>query len=455
MARSLNGLPAPQVFGGRWLQLVIGLVCMGLIANLQYSWTLFVTPMHAAMGWPQGGIQVAFTIFIVVETWLGPVEGWLVDRFGPRPVVAGGAILIFVAWMLNSKATSLTELYVNAVIAGIGVGCVYGTCVGNALKWFPEKRGFASGLTAAGFGIGAALTVIPIANSIKSIGYRDTFSTFAMILGGAIFFLSLFMVAPPPHIRNVPRSSTIAQGRRDFTTMEMLRTKSFWVMYLIFTTVCAGGLITTAQIGPIASAFGVASTPVALLGTAMPLLTLTLSIDNLVNGLTRPLGGFVSDRIGRENMMCIVFVGEAVALLGLVIFGHNPVAFLIFAPMIFLCWGEIYALSSALTGDTYGSKHVTANAGALYTTKGVAALCVPFGSVLASVTGSWTVMFVVCAIITASMALVTKLVLVPMRRELIEASNRDLSELGGGNEVQTSKTSLAQSPAAVIAASAN
>ena len=412
-------------FGGRWLQLFIGLACMGLIANLQYGWTLFVKPMHTTMGWPMGGIQVAFTIFIIIETWLGPVEGWLVDRYGPRPVVAGGAVLIFVAWMLNARATSLTELYVNAVIAGVGVGCVYGTCVGNALKWFPEKRGFASGLTAAGFGIGAALTVIPIAEGIKSNGYQATFSTWAMILGGIIFVLSMFLVAPPSDLRSRLGVGKRLESRRDYTTSEMLKTGPFWVMYLIFTAVCAGGLITTAQIGPIANSFGIASAPIGVLGTALPLLTLTLSIDNLVNGFTRPFGGFVSDRIGREAMMCIVFVGEGIALVGLVTLGHNTIAFLVFAPMIFLCWGEIYALSSALVGDTYGSKHVTANAGALYTTKGVAALCVPLGSVMAGATGSWTLIFFLCAGVSVAMAFVTALVLVPMRRRFIEQSNRD------------------------------
>jgi OFA family oxalate/formate antiporter-like MFS transporter len=416
---------AIRPFGGRWLQLLIGLACMGLIANLQYSWTLFVKPMHAATGWPEGSIQVAFTIFIIIETWLGPVEGWLVDRYGPRPVVASGSILIFIAWMLNAHATSLAGLYFNAAIAGIGVGCVYGTCVGNALKWFPEKRGFASGLTAAGFGIGAALTVIPIANSIKANGYQETFSTYAMILGGTIFVLSMFMTRPPVHKRVAPNVGGIPEGRRDFTTIEMMKTRTFWIMYLIFTTVCWGGLITTAQIGPIANAFGIAGTPVAIFGTVIPLLTLTLSIDNLVNGFTRPLGGFVSDRIGRENMMCIVFAGEAVAMAGLVMFGHSPIAFMICAPAIFLCWGEIYALSSALVGDTYGSKYVTANAGALYTTKGMAALVVPFGNVLAAATGSWTLIFGICIVATISMAFVTKFALVPMRRRLIERTHQE------------------------------
>lgn len=225
----------------RWLQLLIGVLCMGLIANLQYSWTLFVRPMHNTMGWPEHSIQIAFTIFIIVETWLGPVEGMLVDRYGPRPVVAGGAILIFIAWTMNAYANSLPILYIAAVISGVGAGSVYGTCVGNALKWFPEKRGFASGLTATGFGVGAALTVIPIANAIKAHGYQSAFLTFAAILGGSILVLSMFLVRPAPPRRGKAAPSRFVETRHDFTTGQMLRTPVFWLMYVIFAAVSTGG----------------------------------------------------------------------------------------------------------------------------------------------------------------------------------------------------------------------
>ncbi|SDR61141.1 oxalate/formate MFS antiporter [Paraburkholderia tuberum] len=425
MKQAKHDEPATAHSRTRWLQLVIGILCMGLVANLQYSWTLFVRPMHDTMGWPESSIQLAFSIFIIVETWLVPVEGMLVDRFGPRPLVAGGAVLIFIAWTMNSTVHSLPMLYAAAVVSGLGAGCVYGTCVGNALKWFPEKRGFASGLTAAGFGVGAALTVIPIANAIKANGYQNAFSTFAMVLGGAILVLSLFMVRPATGLRAKAVSRKVIETRHNFTTGQMLRTPVFWVMYLIFTAICAGGLIATAQIGPIARDFGIAKMPIVVLGTVLPLLTLTLSIDNLVNGLTRPLCGFISDKFGRENTMSIVFLGEGAALIGLVQFGQSPVGFLIFAPLIFLFWGEIYAISSALVGDTFGNKHVTANAGALYTTKGTAALLVPLGSLIKETTGSWSTVFIVCAAISVITALASKTVLGPMRRSFVEMSNRE------------------------------
>jgi len=364
----------------RWIQLVMGIVCMALVANLQYGWTLFVNPIEAKNHLGLTGIQTAFTVFVVVETWLVPVEGWLVDRFGPRPVVAGGAILAALGWVIDSYATSLPELYFGAVVAGLGAGCVYGTCVGNALKWFPDKRGLAAGLTAAGFGAGSALTVIPIANMIQSSGYQQTFFYFGIFQGVCIFLIALFMVRPTPP-KGVVAKPRVVMAKHDYTIGQMLRTPVFWLTYVLFVAVAAGGLMATAQIGPIAKDYGLAKLPMSFLGLAtMPLLTLTLMIDNLANGFTRPLCGFISDRIGRENTMLIVFIGEGLALLGLMNFGHDPVAFMIFAALTFLFWGEIFSIFPALCADTFGAKNAAGNAGALYTAKGVGSLLVPLAS---------------------------------------------------------------------------
>jgi OFA family oxalate/formate antiporter-like MFS transporter len=428
MTKNRLGKPKEVRNATRWIQLFLGILCMGLVANVQYSWTLFVRPMHDAMGWPEASIQLAFAIFVIVETWLGPVEGMLVDRFGPRPVIAVGAILIFIAWTMNSHASTLPVLYLGAVISGAGAGCVYGTCVGNALKWFPERRGLAAGLTAAGFGMGAAITVIPIANAIKASGYQFAFSTFGLVLGGAIFVISLFMTRPVASLKIHTGSLACAQIKRDFTTAQMLKTPVFWVLYVMFTAICAGGLIATAQIGPIARDFGIAATPMAVFGMTLPLLSLTLSTDNLVNGLTRPLCGLLSDRFGRENTMFLVFIGEGLALLGLVEYGRYPIGFLIFAPLIFLCWGELYSIASALIGDTYGTKHVTANAAALYTTKGVSALIVPIGSFVKASTGSWDAVFIFCMVISIATAFIARFILGPMRRSFIARNNAETDE---------------------------
>ena len=406
-------------YKNRWAQLFIGIICVALVANLQYGWTLFVTPIDNAHHWGKAAIQVAFSIFVLTETWLIPIEGFLVDKFGPRPVVSAGAICAGLGWVLNSYATSLPMLYFAAFISGVGAGCVYGTCVGNALKWFPDRRGLAAGLTAGGFGAGAAVTVIPIANMIKSSGYEQTFLTFGIIQGVGIFILGMLLIRPVA--RKSMACKANASTKIDYSTKQMVKTPIFWVLYIMFVMVAAGGLMATAQIGPIAKDFGLASLPITLFGATLPLLTMTLSIDNLANGFTRPLCGFISDKIGRENSMFILFIGEGLALLGLMKYGHDPIAFVTFAALVFLCWGEIFSIFPAICADTFGSKFAAGNSGTLYSAKGTAALLVPLASVL-SASGGWNLVFIVAAVISIVAAVSAKLILAPMRKRFIANS---------------------------------
>ncbi|MDE2260751.1 MAG: oxalate/formate MFS antiporter [Betaproteobacteria bacterium] len=415
-----------KFYHGRWYQLVFGIICMALVANLQYAWTLFVNPIDAKYQWGRAAIQLSFSIFILVETWLVPLEGWLVDKFGPRPVIALGAVLAALGWTINSYASSLTELYIAAVISGVGAGCVYGTAVGNALKWFPDKRGLAAGLTAAGFGAGAALTVIPIANMIQSSGYEKAFLNFGIIQGVVIFIMAMLMIRPRVPKGIVP-SVRVASCKVDFTASQMIKTPVFWVIYLLFVAVAAGGLMATAQVGPIAKDYGFAKLPVNFLGETLPLLTLVLSIDSLANGFTRPLCGFISDRIGRENTMLLVFVGEGLALLGLMNFGRDPLMFMIFTPLVFLFWGEIFSIFPATCADTFGVKNAAANAGTLYTAKGTASLLVPLTSLFA-VKGDWNTVFIVAAAMTITAGLAAKFLLEPMRARWIANANLRHSE---------------------------
>jgi len=416
------------------MQLVIGIVCMAMIANLQYGWTLFVNPIADKTGWTKAAIQVGFTIFVLTETWLVPVEGYLVDRFGPRPVVLVGGILCGIGWVMNAFATSLVVLYVAAAVSGIGAGAVYGTCVGNALKWFPDRRGLAAGLTAAGFGAGSALTILPISAIIRSSGYEAAFLYFGIGQGLVVTLLSLFLTDPrhvrsPALARKASTPSAVAavqQSRADFRPMEVLRKPVFWVMYVMFVLVAAGGLMATAQLGPIAKDFQLADTPVSLIGITLPALTFALAIDRVLNGLTRPFFGWVSDNIGRENTMFIAFALEAVGILALYKFGQHPVAFVILTGIVFFAWGEIYSLFPSTTTDTFGSKFAAANAGLMYTAKGTASLLVPLSSVLVSLTGGWHAVFIVASIMNAVAALMAWLVLKPMRRAYIEGANRSM-----------------------------
>ncbi|RQR35781.1 oxalate/formate MFS antiporter [Burkholderia sp. Bp9143] len=409
----------------RWVQLAAGIVCMGLIANLQYAWTLFVVPMDARHHWGQAAIQLAFSIFVVTETWLVPVEGWLVDRFGPRPVVIGGSICAALGWILDAYAPSLPVLYVAAVISGIGAGCVYGTCVGTALKWFPDKRGLAAGLTAAGFGAGAALTVIPISRMIQSSGYEHAFVFFGVLQGVCILLLATLLVRPKPpaHAAGLKR---VVATKTDYTGKQMVRSPLFWVMYAMFVCVASGGIVATAQIGPIAKEYGFAAMPVSVLSVTLPLLTMMLSINNLCNGFTRPMCGFISDRIGRENTMFITFTGEGLGLLGLMYFGHNPYLFMMCSALIFLCYGDIFSNFPATCADTFGAKYAAGNAGMLYTAKGTAAILVPVASLL-SMHGGWGAVFVFFGAISMLAGLSAKFILYPMRRRWILNSGNALS----------------------------
>ncbi|MEO7650569.1 MAG: oxalate/formate MFS antiporter, partial [Bryobacteraceae bacterium] len=371
----------PSALQNRWVQLAIGVSCTIMLSNMQYGWTLFVNPMHNAMQWERASIQVAFTLMIFVNTWLSPIEGWLVDRYGPRPVVMLGGVMAGLSWVLNSRAESLPMLYAAALVGGLGVGCVFGTCMGTVLKWFPDKRGLAAGMIAAGFALGAAMTAVPLAGTISSSGYRHAFLTFGLIQGLTIFTLGMFLLKPiVPLIRPVagvaPRKSV------DFQPSRTIRTPVFWLIYCVYVMVAFGGMVITAQIGPIAHDLGVEKQLVTLLGITLPVLTMAMTIDNFANGITRPLCGLISDKIGRENAMLLLFTCESLAFVGMAAFGHRPLAFVVFAALIFLFWGEVFSIFPAICGDTFGVKNAAANNGLLYTAKGTSALAVPLASVL-------------------------------------------------------------------------
>ncbi len=398
----------------KWWQLAFGVLCMAMIANLQYGWTLFVDPIDADHHWGRASIQLAFTVFVATETWLVPVEAWFVDNYGPKVVVAFGGVMIALAWVINAYAGSLPVLYLGAVVGGIGAGSVYGTCVGNALKWFPDRRGLAAGAAAAGFGAGAAITVVPIAKMIASSGYQSAFLTFGLIQGAVVVFLSIFL-RKPRHAGPIQRRRhNLPQSQVDRTPSETVRTPVFWVMYAMFVMVAAGGLMAAAQIAPIAHDFHVADVPVSMLGLTMATLTLAISLDRIFDGFGRPFFGWVSDQIGRENTMFIAFSTAAVAVLLLLSYGTTPAVFVLATALYFGVFGEIYSLFPATCGDTFGSKFATSNAGLLYTAKGTASFLVPFGSLIAAAYGWYAVFGMIVALNLAAAALAI-FVLKPMR----------------------------------------
>jgi MFS transporter, OFA family, oxalate/formate antiporter len=412
----------------RWTQLAIGVAAMVMIANYQYGWTFFVPDIQKAFGWDRASIQLAFTLFVLFETWLVPVEGWFVDTYGPRVVVLVGGILCAIGWVINAKATSLTGYYVGMVVAGIGAGAVYGTCVGNALKWFPDKRGFAAGLTAAGFGAGSALTVAPIQAMIKSSGFQTTFLYFGLGQGIIVIILAFFLFAPKPgQVPAVVQNVNLAQSRRNYSPIEVLRQPIFWLMYFMFVIVGAGGLMVTANLKPIAVDWKLDNIPVTLAGLTMTTVTFAATIDRVLNGLTRPFFGWISDMIGRENTMFIAFGIEGIGIWALYMFGHDPVWFVILSGLVFFAWGEIYSLFPSTCTDTFGAKFATTNAGLLYTAKGTAALLVPIANYVQQTSGSWDSVFLIAAAANILASLLAIVALKPWRRNVVAQSSETAS----------------------------
>ncbi len=412
MNANVNSRQSTSPFANPWVQLILGVLCMASVANLQYGWTLFVNPIDAKFHWGRAAIQVAFTIFVLIETWLVPVEGYLVDRFGPKWVVMGGGILVAIAWALNSTASSLPVLYFAAAIGGVGTGCVYGTCVGNALKWFPGRRGLAAGITASGFGAGAALTIVPISHMINSSGYEAAFLFFGLLQGGIVFVVSWMLLTPPPQL--IAAKVKPNQTAHGYTPTEVLRSPVFYLMYLMFVLIAAGGLTMAASMAPIAKDFKIEKVPVDLFGITMAALAFALSLNRIFDGIGRPFFGWLSDQIGREYTMALAFTIGAIALYTLSQSGTNPVLFVLVTALYFGVYGEIFSLFPATQGDTFGSKFAAANNGMLYTAKGAGALLVPIAAGISKNHG-WGAVFAIAMSFNVIAALLALFVLKPMR----------------------------------------
>ena len=412
MAEAVTSTQPPHVVN-RWMQLIAAIIAMLAISNLQYAWTVFTGPLRAALHASLPEIQVAFSTFILAETWLVPLEGWLIDRVGPRLMLAAGGILVGVGWVGAGHATTVTGLIIAYTIGGIGAGAVYGGAVGNALKWFPDHRGLCVGLTAGAYGIGTAITVLPITHMIRSSGYAHTLVVWGVIQGVVVVLMALMLAKPPAgwlpegwNEKEKQQKIKVRMSPIDMKPGQMLRTGSFYVIYFMMGLVAFGGLVVTAQIAPIARAYHVANVRVLWGITA---LVLAIQLGRITNGLTRPFFGWVSDHIGRENTMFIAFTAEALAVFGLLHLISHPVHFIVLSGLVFFAWGEIFSLFPSIVGDLFGRQWATTNYGITYTSKGVAAIFAGPVAALASVeTGSWVGVFwamIGCDLLAAFLAL--------------------------------------------------
>ena len=391
-----------MMLNNRWFQLVASLTAMIMIANLQYAWTLFVQPLQDATGWKLSDIQFAFTLFILFQTWVQPLDGWLIDRLGPRGFISAAGVLCGLGWAGMGYATSLPMLYALYCLAGIGAAFVYSGSIGSALKCFKDRRGLASGIMAAGFGGGTALFIPLISSMLATSGHRATFVATGVLQGLVILIVAQFLRHPAAEAASAKPAAggaALQLGKRQFTTLEMLRTPQFYVLYLSFVLMATGGLLVTANAGPMAKSWGLSAAALTLAATLSP----------LANGASRIFWGWASDRLGRENTMIVAFLLQAVFLYMVVAVGQQSAAWFAFTlVMVYFTWGEIYSLFPATSGDYFGTRHATSNYAVLYTAKGTASIMgVWVGALLYEQSGGWTVAFyssAVMALVAAGIA---------------------------------------------------
>lgn len=422
----MNTLSAQRIqtaglLGSRWMQLTLGLVCMMAISSPQYVWTLFTKPLMTQLGVSLTEIQVTFSIFIVLQTFLSPAQGYLIEKFGPRLLLAAGAIMTGLSWVLASSAGSLTALYLTyGLLGGVGTGIIYVGIVGLMVAWFPDRRGMAAGVVAAGYGMGAVLSTFPVTSSIAALGYQPTLLHFGVIFGAIAFLAAMGMKQPPKdwmadYIARNKKTEGVASGK-------MLKTPLFWLMFLMMTMMSTSGLMVISQMATFSKDFGIADATV----WGMAALPLALTVDRFTNGLTRPFFGWVSDRIGRESTMFIAFGLEGIAMTLWLLTRDNTMLFVVFSGIVFFGWGEIFSLFPSTLTDTFGEKHATTNYGFLYMAQGIGSI---FGGPLAArlhdATGSWIVVFGVVIALDVLTALLAIAVLKPMRRKYlsVNASN--------------------------------
>jgi MFS transporter, OFA family, oxalate/formate antiporter len=399
----------PATAQRRWIQLGLGFIAMMAISSPQYVWTLFVKSFQTTTGANLAAVQVTISVLIVLQTWLAPIQGWLIDRFGPRLLITFGAALSGLGWVAAAHVTNIYALYgTYGLLCGLGTGFVYVGVVGLMVRWFPEKRGFAAGVVAAGYGFGAMLTTFPITDMMKTAGYQHTLIVFGFILGGVGVLASLFLRSPKPE--ELPAGHTGALA--GVSPGQMLRSPIFWLMFVMMAMMATGGLMVVTQFSGFAKEFGVGDKLV--FGFAA--LPLALTFDRVTNGLTRPFFGWVSDQIGRENTMALAFGLEACAIALLLSFRHDPLAFVLMSGVVFFGWGEIFSLFPSTLTDSFGAKFATTNYGLLYVSQGVGAIFgAPLAALLHDAVKSWLPVFGIVIALDVITALLALFVLKPLR----------------------------------------
>jgi MFS transporter, OFA family, oxalate/formate antiporter len=412
-----------SVASNRWTQLVLGIIAMMAISSPQYVWTLFTGPLNQKLATTLAELQWTFSLLIILQTWFSPFQAYLVDRFGPRLLIAVGAFMSGGSWVLAAYAGDLWTLYLTyGVIGGFGTGIIYVGIIGLMVRWFPDRRGLATGLAAAGYGFGAFFTSFPIDSMIKSSGYAHTLVVWGVIQGIIGIVVAQGLRVPPenwqPEGYAADAAVTEWQAKRSYTPAEMLKSPVFYLLFIMMSMMSTSGLMVVSNVGPFANEFKVAN--VLVLGMAA--LPLSLTLSRVTNGLTRPFFGWVSDHIGREQTMALAFALEAVAILVLFAFIDRPALFVVLTGLVFFGWGEIFSLFPSTLTDTFGPKFAATNYGFLYIAQGVGSILGgPAAAFLKQTTGSWTAVFFLVAFLDALTALLAITALRSMRRRHLQA----------------------------------
>jgi OFA family oxalate/formate antiporter-like MFS transporter len=393
------------------------------VSSPQYVWTLFTGPLNQQLGTTLAELQWTVSLLVILQTWFSPFQAYLVDRFGPRLLISIGALLSGGSWILAAWASNLWALYLTyGVIGGFGTGIIYVGIIGLMVRWFPDRRGLATGLAAAGYGFGAFFTSFPIDSMIKSSGYAYTLVVWGCVQA-VIGVLAAQWLHTPPESYGVPSAAQAApvaaqQAQRSFTPREMLRSPIFYLLFVMMSMMSTSGLMVVFNVGPFAKDFGVAN--MLVMGVAA--LPLSLTLSRLTNGLTRPFFGWVSDQIGRESTMALAFSLECIAILILFAFINQPALFVVLTGLVFFGWGEIFSLFPSTLTDTFGPKFAATNYGFLYIAQGVGSILAgPAAAFLKQMTGSWTAVFIVVAVLDAVTAVLAITVLKSMRQRHMAA----------------------------------
>jgi oxalate/formate antiporter len=396
---------------------------MIVISSPQYVWTLFTQPLMGTLHASLAQIQITFSLLIVVQTFLSPPQGFLVDKFGPRALLSVGGALTGLSWILASRASTLADLYLTyGLLCGIGTGIVYIGVIGHMVQWFPDRRGFATGIVAAGYGMGAILTTFPISTTLKDSGYQDALSRYGLVFIVVGVIAAQGLRVPDSNSKALRSKLPVNHAGVDFGPLEMLGTPIFWLMFVMMTMMSTAGLMVTSQIAAFTRDFGMANALVF----GLPLLPLALSIDRITNGLTRPFFGWLSDQLGRENTMVIAFALEGTAMTAWLFTRSNPAVFVVISGVVLFGWGEIFSLFPSTLTDTYGTRHATTNYGFLYMAQGVGSvLGGPVAALVHDAFGSWMPVFGIIIVMNFATALLAGLALKPMRRRW--SANRDIS----------------------------